>query len=75
MTDVESSNIKTDTITNFFKRVIVESKLWVYLLWIFLHYLSAHLYVHYCNENTQYNFWSGYNIDGNNYKRLNVNKE
>lgn len=48
MTDVESSTIKTDTFTNFFKRVIIESKLWVYLLWIFLHYLSAHLYVRYC---------------------------
>ena len=30
------------------KNYIIETKIWIYLLWVCLHYVSAHIYVQYC---------------------------
>ncbi len=30
------------------KKYIIDTNLWIYLLWVCLHYASAHLYVYYC---------------------------
>lgn len=38
----------SEKIMYFSKAYIIDTKLWIYLLWICLHYISAHLYVRYC---------------------------
>jgi hypothetical protein len=38
----------SEKVIHFTKNYIVDTKLWIYLLWICLHYISAHLYVRYC---------------------------